>query len=156
MVGLVPKKEFKTTLSMDFFRLMCGDRLGYGMSRSVYALSSDPNLVIKFETVAGQFQNVHEFELWQRYMDHEPVRKWLAPIDSISANGSILLMKRTMPISFDQFPDEVPGFLGDIKLGNFGMFEGRVVCHDYGTGLFENPRRGMKKVIKKDGQVWAK
>jgi len=156
MVGLAQKKEFKTTLSMDFFRIMCGDKLGYGMSRTVYELTTDRSLVVKFETVAGQFQNANEFALWQRYMDYEPVSKWLAPIDSISANGTVLLMKRTTPISLDQFPDEVPHFLGDIKLGNFGMYEGRVVCHDYGTGLFENPRRGMKKVIKTETGVHSK
>jgi hypothetical protein len=153
MTMFAPKREFKTTTSMDFWKIMAGDRLGYGMSRSVYDCRLDPTLVMKIEVTEGKFQNIVEFELWSRYMHYEKVAKWLAPVDSMSSNGTVMLMKKTMPLTVDQFPDEIPAFFGDIKLENFGMLDGRVVCHDYGTGFHENPRSGNRKVKK--GVDWV-
>lgn len=130
----------------DAFHLLCGDRLGYGMSRSVFACTLHRNCVVKVEEGAGQFQNVVEWETWRR-VEGTPFAKWFAPCMWISPNGSVLIMARTTPAP--EYPERMPAFLSDFKRTNYGMHEGRLVCHDYGTHLmFEH---GMtKRLIKAD------
>lgn len=67
--------------------------------------------------------------------------KWFAPVVQISPNGRILVMKRTTPLG--ELPNSMPAFFTDFKRANYGVYEGRIVCHDYGTTLLmEN---GMSK-----------
>lgn len=122
------------------------ERLGYGSGREVYACRVRPELVVKLEAERYSFQNIREWEVWQS-IQYTPWAKWFAPCESISPNGSALLQRRTTPVPEGRLPDRVPVFLTDLKPDNFGMFEGRVVCHDYGNHLMlEN---GMTNRMKK-------
>lgn len=119
---------FRGTIPLDLLHLMCGERLGSGVSREVFVFKPDPTFVLKFETGAGSFQNVLEEELWRNACNK--TRKFLAPCISISANGAILLQKRTSLAV--KFPKKFPAFFTDLKRSNFGMLGNKLVCHDYG------------------------
>lgn len=134
------------------FNLLCGEKIGAGMSRKVFDSPLLPDCVVKVESSGGDFQNVIEWETWQRVRD-TPYASWFAPCRWISGNGEILIMERTRPPAPAEFPERMPVFLCDFKRTNYGMRRnaktGRetLVCHDYGTHLmFEN---GMTKRQRK-------
>jgi len=136
------------------FNLLCGEVIGRGMSRTVYDSPLLPNSVIKVETAAHQFQNVIEWETWERVRD-TPASRWFAACEWISPDGIVLVMQRTRPPAPSEFPDRVPVYLTDMKRTNYGMVgecrggvgKQLLVCHDYGTHmLFEH---GMTKRLKK-------
>ena len=131
----------------EAFYTMCGESIGRGMSREVFECKLRPDLVVKTESTSGRFQNVVEWETWQRVKD-TPFAVHFAPCHSISPCGSVLVMTRTRPAGVDEFPKLMPAFLCDFKRTNYGVIvekngSRRLVCHDYGTNLlFEN---GMTK-----------
>lgn len=138
------------------FDLLCDQQIGLGMSRTVFSSKLMPDCVIKIEDTAGHFQNIVEWETWQRVKDTE-FSRWFAECRWISGNGSILIMERTRPAAPQELPERVPAFLTDLKRANFGMAKAQkkdgkpgrewFVCHDYGTHLmFEN---GMTKRLRK-------
>ena len=128
------------------FDLLCDQCIGHGMSRSVFSSKILPDHVIKVEDGAGQFQNVVEWETWQRVRD-TPFSRWFAACKWISPNGTILIMERTRPPAPSEFPNMMPVFLCDFKRTNYGISENWLVCHDYGTSLiFEH---GMTKRMRK-------
>ncbi|SEL12585.1 hypothetical protein SAMN05216359_105288 [Roseateles sp. YR242] len=139
------------------FDLLCDEQIGYGMSRKVFSSKILPDCVIKVEEAAGRFQNIVEWETWNRVKGTEHSR-WFAACRWISPNGAILIMERTRPPAPGEFLDRMPAYLCDFKRTNYGMAraEGRhpgepgkdwLVCHDYGTNLlFEN---GMTKRMHK-------
>lgn len=140
----------------ESFLLLCDERIGGGMSREVYSSKLLPDCVVKIEQPGGFFQNIVEWETWQRvkYTEHS---RWFAECKWISPNGSVLIMERTRPAAPSERPDSLPVFLTDFKATNFGMVSsvgkngstGKdwFVCHDYGTNmLFE---RGMVKRMRK-------
>lgn len=133
-----------TVVQRDLFGLLCKERLGYGIAREVWASKVLPNSVVKVEENAGSFQNVLEWETWQRVKDTEFAR-WFAPCEWISANGAVLIQARTTPAA--KYPDRLPVFLTDTKRANYGMHKGRFVCHDYGSHLLME--RGMVKAMRK-------
>lgn len=148
------------------FHLLCGKKLGIGMSRTVYECKIDPHYVVKVEDGSGQFQNVVEWETWQRVADTNYSR-WFARCKWISDNGAILIMERTTPATGNQYLDQMPVFLCDFKRTNYGMVSAPdrfgqsktkpkswLVCHDYGTSLlFEY---GMTKRMRKANWYDAK
>jgi hypothetical protein len=139
----------------DAFNLLCGERIAYGMSRTVYTCRLLPAAVVKVETDPQRFQNIIEWETWQRVRDTHASR-WFAACEYISPCGRVLVMQRTRPPAPSEFPDKVPVFLTDLKRTNYGMVGSEddgiggkqwLVCHDYGTHmLFEH---GMSKRLKK-------
>lgn len=140
----------------DAFNMLCDELIGRGMSRNVFSSKVLPDCVIKIEDGAGQFQNVIEWETWQRVKDTEASR-WFAECRWISPNGSVLVMERTRTPDLARYPSHMPAFLCDFKRTNYGLSvavdpkTGRqgshFVCHDYGTHLmFEN---GMTKRMRK-------
>ena len=131
----------------DFFRMLCGELLGTGSARSVYQSVLDDHLVFKFETKANSFQNVIEWETWERIKETE-FAKWFAPCVAISPCGSVLIMQKTTRSA--NHPDKVPGFFTDLKCANFGILVGKnagdFVCHDYGVHLLME--KGMTKRLR--------
>lgn len=128
----------------DFFNLATKDRIGYGMSREVWSSDLFPDCVIKVEDKTGKFQNIVEWETWNRVKGTE-FEKWFAPCRWISPNGIVLIMEKTAPLC--KYPEKMPVFLGDFKRTNYGSYKGHIVCHDYGTNLlFEY---GMSKRLRK-------
>lgn len=116
---------------------MLGDKLGRGMSRSVFNHPHDPTKVIKVENSASNFQNVKEWELWQEVRYMKGIARWLAPCHYISYSGTFLVMEKTADLSPKQIPKKLPAFLTDHKAENFGTINGRVVCRDYGHINYE-------------------
>lgn len=124
------------TIARDFFHLICGEKLGFGLSRDVFVFEWDPRYVVKFEAGAQSFQNVTEWNTWQDAQHHDEAAKWLAPCVKISACGCVLIQRRTRPAK--KLPDKVPAFFTDLKASNFGMIGSKFVCHDYGINLMCN------------------
>jgi hypothetical protein len=136
----------------EAFNLLCDEKIGDGMSRTVFTSKLLPDCVIKVEKDGHFFQNIIEWETWQR-VRHTVSSRWFAECKWISPNGAVLIMERTRPPAASQFPDRMPVFLTDFKRANYGMAKSSkvgkewFVCHDYGTHLlFEN---GMSKRLKK-------
>jgi len=121
---------FKNDLFLlgDFMDFICGNVLGEGCSRIVYEFNPNPNYVIKIDK-SNDFHNVSEWDVWTN-IDAE-IKKFLAPCVQISSCGRVMLQQKTTPIKIKQFPVEIPEFITDIKLDNWGMLKGRPVCHDY-------------------------
>lgn len=140
-------KYFNNSVSGDFFDTFVGKQIGRGAGRSVFACKHDEDVVCKIEAIGGSFQNVIENEIWDelQYSDHA---KWLAPVLWISPNGNILIQRRTELIPKKKYPDKVPHWFTDTKYENFGMLNGKFVCHDYGTQILTS---GVtKRMVKAD------
>lgn len=120
------------TSSRDLVGLFLGKELGDGMSRRVYEFIQDKSCVVKVEDAGDKFQNVFEWKVWQAVKDTK-YAKWFAPCVDISANGIFLIQKRVEMIPKAQYPEEIPPFFTDLKYANFGLFNKRFVCFDYGT-----------------------
>lgn len=118
----------------EAFWLLCGDRIDYGMSRTVHACKFNREWVVKVETEASQFQNVMEWETWHR-VKGTALAKWFAPCHYISDCGIILIQSRTRQPQDREYPGRMPVFFTDFKRTNYGLLGRRLVCHDYGTSL---------------------
>lgn len=130
----------------DAFNLLCGDKLGEGISRTVYECRLRPELVVKVESgVDRRFANVFEHAFWQDYRHQPKVAQWLAPCERISPDGRILLQRRADPLARGyELPEKLPTFLTDHKESNFGLIDGRLVCLDYAITVL-NPSIVLKK-----------
>ena len=106
------------------FNLLCGELLGRGMSRQVFACHLRDDLVVKTESGHGNFQNVIEWETWQRVRD-TPFAVHFAPCHSISPCGAVLIQSRTRPAGLGEFPRLMPAFLCDFKRTNYGVIAGK-------------------------------
>lgn len=143
---------FHNVIAKDFAGLMLGEKLGWGSARQVYAFAMRPDTVLKIETVAGSFQNIREWEFWRDNCEVTDIKRWLAPCVSISACGTILVQKRTTPVSKRDLPDKMPGFLTDLKPCNFGFIDERIVCHDYALHIAHASTR-MRKANWRDNDT---
>lgn len=121
-----------SVFSRDLFSLHTGAYLGSGVARTVFEYGDDKSRVIKFETGDPSYQNPIEWELWRYVQKDSKLRKWFAPCYQISAYGAILIQARVRPLPKDKAPKKMPGFFCDFKYTNYGLYEGRVVCCDYG------------------------
>ena len=125
-----------TSTAKEAFEMMKGEHLGTGSFRSVYCNNLNPEQVLKIEGDTHQryqFCNVIEWVFWNNHKENPKIAKWLAPCIRISSNGKILIQKRveTIPKGYE-LPKELPSFLTDLKMSNFGLLDGRLVCLDYG------------------------
>lgn len=121
------------TIADEAFGLLCGDLLGEGCSRKVYACTLLPDCVVKVEETVGSFENAAEWLTW-RNVAGAPAERWFAPCRWISESGSILVMQRTHPARLRDLPDRVPPWACiDLKPENWGLIGDRAVCHDYGS-----------------------
>lgn len=144
----IPFQEWPTSVSNDFIHHFLGKYLGHGISRQVYEHPHDRTLVIKIEMAARSFQNIKEWETWDalRMTKHA---KWLAPCVSISVCGIVLIQKRTRPMAESEVPKSLPEWLSDHKRVNYGVLDGHVVCHDYGSNLLLNHGAFNSKMRRK-------
>ena len=140
------EKLFKGTIPRELYNMIVGKFIGDGAAREVYEYLPDPTKVIKFETAAGSFQNVLEWEVWKS-VEHTDIAKWFAPCHSISACGAILIMSKTQTLDAEAYPKKTPRFFTDLKHSNFGMLDDQFVAHDYGLHLLME--KGMSaKLVK--------
>lgn len=142
----VKGRLFPTMLSRDLAGLTLSHRLGTGYSRDVFQYELDPTLVVKIETDAGSFHNVREADVWEAVKETE-FAEWFAPVVAISPNGLILLQKKCEPARGRPLPTKVPAFFTDIHSNNWGFYEGRPVCFDYGHHLLLE--KGLTKRMRK-------
>lgn len=116
--------------------LLCGARLGSGVGRTAYVYAPDPKYVVKVQTNTDDFQNQWEWRLWHRIKHDAPeLAKWLAPVVRISDVGNWMIQRRTAPVPLDYLKKnhpQLPEFFTDTKAGNWGLMDGRLVCHDFG------------------------
>ncbi len=123
----------------DAFNLLCGEKIGSGIHRDVYECRLKLPYVVKVERHEHRdrsFANVLEYEFWRLNEDYRKVADWLAPCVELSPDGRIMLQYRVDPLPQDyRLPERVPFFLNDIKRTNFGLFEGRLVTHDYSSHI---------------------
>lgn len=118
-------------LKDDFIKFFCGEKIGEGTARWVYALRYNPELVVKVEFTENTFQNQQEWVAWSA-VQFTPFGGLLAPCRRISPCGHILIQERTQALREGQVPSKTPNFVSDRKLKNYGFIDGRgVVCHDY-------------------------
>jgi hypothetical protein len=129
---------FNTRVSEDLMDMMAGEFLGAGIYRSVYNFLPDPTLVLKVETDPSSFANIREYQMWSTYSYDKKLSKWFAPCVHLSPRGQFLLQKKVGPIDGRKMPDKVPAMIEDGHLGNWGIYEDRVVCCDYGNNRSHN------------------
>lgn len=115
----------------DLMNLVCGKLLGEGQYRQVFACHLDESWVVKKDT-GENYSNIHEYAIYDEAYN-TPLRKWLAPARWLSPRGLWLIQDRTEPISKDRLPKSVPSIFCDFKADNWGLLNGRPVCHDYGN-----------------------
>ena len=135
--------DFSPFIHKEAFRLLCGNKLGAGISREVYSSEILEDCVIKIEENAGYFQNIAEWTVWDIVKDTKHA-KWFAPCVAISPCGSVLVQKRTTASL--KYPKKLPGFLDDTSTANYGTYDGRFVCHDYGWGMII--KEGLNSKLK--------
>jgi len=137
-------------LLSDFADMFVGSSIGMGCSRSVFDFNLNPNWVVKIDR-SGYFDNVTEWDIWNNFKDNPLYSKFLAPCHRISSCGRILIQQKTYPITKEQLPGEIPDFITDIKIQNWGMIGDRAVCHDYANHAFFN----AAKVTMVKGDFWS-
>lgn len=119
----------------DAFNLLCGSLIGQGQFRQVFecTLNSDYVIKVEVENIDGwrSFHNVLEVEFWREHQYNDDIAPWLAPIHSWSPDMRVIAQRRVTRIPDEQLPKKMPKFLTDVKPGNYGMLDGRVVCCDY-------------------------
>jgi hypothetical protein len=117
----------------DAFDLLCGDLLGRGVHRKVFACKLLPALVVKVEyDELRYFANFREQAFWDEHQDYPRVAEWLAPCEFLSPDGRVLLQRRVDPLPAGYaMPEQLPHFLPDHKRENYGLLDGRFVCVDY-------------------------
>lgn len=126
--------HFKTALALDVLGMVVGRYDGYGTYRAIFDHANDASLIVKVENQSQCFSNVAEWQVWESVRDTKLAR-WFAPCVEISPRGIVLIAKRCKPITREQLPDKVPAFFTDLKVENWGLYEGRPVCLDYGCHL---------------------
>lgn len=113
----------------DLKEFILGEKLGFGLNRTVYAYKLSPDYVLK---CALEYPNINvlEEEVWQMVRDTD-IAKWFAPCMQISQCGMYLLQKRVEQRPKSEYPKLIPSFFGDLKYKNFGWIDDQFVCCDY-------------------------
>lgn len=122
----------------DFAGMMLGAVLGAGESRIVFQNKLDSSTVIKVERRSKSFHNVAEWDTWNNFID-TPLEPWLAPCLDISSCGIYLIQRKTVVAAAKDYPEKVPTFFTDTKYSNWGLYDDRLVCHDYANSTLYRP-----------------
>lgn len=131
----------------DAYNLLCGKLIGEGIHRKVFECRLRKDLVVKveYETEWRPFANVSEMRFWNDHEHCKAIATWLAPCEYLSPDGRVLLQKKVQPLSdASVLPKNIPSFMGDLKLSNFGTLDGQIVCVDYAMTI-PNPSLRLKK-----------
>lgn len=121
---------------------LLGMKLGEGSTRVVFALPHFPEAVAKFESslVGGlNNANIAEFKYWKSATGTS-AESWLAPCLAVDDGGFLLLQARTGRIDGRSWPRlfrSTPPLLHEPSPGNWGWYQGRLVCHDYALAGYE-------------------
>jgi len=111
-----------------------GPFIGKGDYRTVWQCRLNSKYVLKYEHNLA-YCNVTEHLAWDTYRGTK-LEKWLAPVVWMSADTRWLVMYKTLPPY--EWPVDVPRFFNDMSQKNYGVLDGRFVCHDYGSAPFSS------------------
>jgi hypothetical protein len=117
-------------IKAEFMGLVKGDLIGKGAHREVYQHRQCVNLVVKVEEGAKSFANAIEWDTWVHA--NPELREWLCPCVDISPAGAVLIMQKAEPLRESELPERIPALFTDLKISNWGLYQGRPVCIDYG------------------------
>jgi hypothetical protein len=137
---------FESITAKEFFNLFADEQIGKGVFRTVFR-GTDKTLVLKYEHDPKSFCNVNEWQIWNKVKNDRALKRWFAPCVDISPCGTWLVQKYAENIKREQFPKRVPAFLTDFQVANWGKFNGRIVCRDYGHNLALD--RGISRAMRK-------
>lgn len=130
-------------VSLELCDFIFGELLGQGISRYVFEYKPDKKWVVKVD-VSDRNANVIEHNIWSE-AQYGKLAKYFAPCGEISRCGRIMLQRKCTDASYDLYPKSVPSFFTDLKYGNWGLLNGKVVCFDYAsvlvTSMGENKMR---------------
>lgn len=129
------KRYFDVVYVRDAWEALLGAPIGTGCTRLVYENARNKKEVVKIERDDWSKDNLREWDIYNA-LEQTKWGDWLAPVVWISANGKILIQKRTYPFIGTPLPTKIPSFLEDVHKKNFGMYENRIVCHDYAQTNF--------------------
>lgn len=139
--------QLSETLSDDLYHLVCGSEIGRGTYRTVYNTVLNPDWVVKRDT-GENYSNIMEWQIYDEFKNN-PLARWLAPVYYMSPRGLWLVQAKTEPLQRGQMPDRVPALFADTKPENWGMLNGKPVCHDYGNNrVFDLAGKHGKKLRK--------
>ena len=124
--------NWQPDIQADINQLLFADRICEGRTREVYVYRPNEKWVIKIEC-ASTFNNCYEHNIWCA-ANGTIWAKWFAPVHFIAPLGRALVMTRTRPPRKGDppFPKSIPNFFTDVLYRNWGILNGRWVCHDYG------------------------
>lgn len=130
-------------------RWICGELLGSGVSRDVYALKQDPeHYVVKLSNDDNNFANIKEWLTWLEIGEFTNMSKWFVPCVTTTSTGGVLIMERvTSGKKKSDYPKHVPAFFVDLKIENFGFDkDGQLKCLDYGSCYYASRVIDPKKM----------
>lgn len=117
----------------EFFNLVCGNLLGEGTSRFVFEYKIDKRYVVKIDCSNVSANNL-EWQIWHEIAYVEKMKRWFAPIGTMTTCGRVMLQRRCKTgIPYDEYPKKIPDFFTDLKYENWGMLDGKMVCFDYAS-----------------------
>ena len=135
------------TTALGCTHFFLGDIIGHGQFRTVFSNPHNPKTVIKYEH-RWTSHNILEHEWWHE-VKSTTWKRWFAPTLNLSGCGKFLIMAKTGIVL--NWPTQLPRFMHDFKQGNFGMYKGRFVCHDYaGLSMVD----GLPKLAKTKKVNW--
>lgn len=141
------EKEKSALLGDEFIDILCGDKIGEGISREVFKCRLRDDWIVKVEREGSWHQNIREYAIWEEVRYWKKMSKWFAPCEYISPHGLVLIQKKVTPAYKKDLPEKIPAFFTDVKEENFGMLDGKLVCFDYGTTpISRNWSTKLKKV----------
>lgn len=119
---------------IDAYKLLIGEMIGHGESRTVFSCTLNPNYVVKIERLPSDgVRTYHNVLEWSNHLYAcEHLREWLAPIHFISPNGILLIMDKGEKITDKSvMPSKIPSIFMDTHINNFALFDGKVKIVDY-------------------------
>ena len=136
-------------MKLSKLSLFIGKKIGEGRDRSVYEFKFDPSYVIKVDH-SKRFANIIEWDIWNHVSKQLPeLAHFYAPCHSISKCGKMLIQVRTHPI-LKEIELNIPKFMWDNRLCNWGMMGHKAVIHDYSNHtMYKNVDTELVKTIIK-------
>ena len=131
----------------DLVNLLCGKLLGQGQYRKVFQCAIEPAHVVKHDS-GHNFSNINEYQVFSEFTGTE-LEQWLAPVIWLSPRGLWLIQAKTTPIIEADLPTKIPAIFADTKAENWGSYQGRPVCHDYGNHNVFNLARRSGATLKR-------
>lgn len=138
--------ELEDLIQFEATNVLCGDKLGEGIHRTVFRSRFDRSAVVKVATNEdGIKANIEEMATWRSVEFVESLRSYFAECRYLSGYGTLLVQEYIPPIPKGKY--KIPAFFTDLKQDNFGLISGtkqsQVVCRDYGIHLLRE--KGMTK-----------